>query len=198
MDNFKNTLNSYLINEVRIEDTPIPSFEDVEEENRSFVEYITENGEREPDELVEINGVEYQVYISKFSNSSDYHFVSPDMEGIGYDLMVGIEFINGNPSIDMVSKNPNTKIPSIVSDIYLYYFVDEYGVLYSGDTQTRMAIRLWGKLFDVVFKTNRYDFGIVDLEKSEDITHIPDKETLSEYYGYDPDMQRYRFVIFKP
>lgn len=187
-----NKLSLYLeniLNEVYAS-KDIPCFEEPEANLAAF-ESKTEG--KDPDEIIEVNGAKVKVYIYGFGEEFDYFFVHEDTK-VGYDLEVTILIEKKESKVQIVCKNPKSKIRSFGKHIYVDYFVEKFGEIYSDDQQSSMGFRMWKRIFRYIEDLPQYKFFIND-ELGGVETELTDISEMDDYYVDDYDGTR--FVVRK-
>ena len=150
------------------------------------------------DELILIDQIKlsktYQVYVSDFSNSDkDYYFVDETKQG--YALLVNIEERKYGNHVGMVCKNPTSE-RGIAAQIYVEYFANKMGELWSDETQTALGFKLWQNIFDYVQRTSGFKFVVYDTQQKKEF-EVNDSSELNQYYGKEDENFFQHFVIKK-
>lgn len=174
----------------------IACFQTPEKEEQAF-EIVTGRGQKPPEETISIRGQKFKIYTSSFGEEIDYYFVGEKRIEGGYDLLVTIqEGEGGEDNVQMVCKNPNSSVRGLAKKIYLDYFVEKFGSLYSDETQSPQGFALWQSIFkEVQNKPNMIMFA-VDSRGPKKIP-ITKMEELGSYYGESPEMYYFRFMVEK-
>ena len=168
----------------------LPCFEEPEDNIEAF-RLKTEG--KDPDEIIYINGSKVEVYTYGFGEETDYFFVHEDTDN-EYDLEVTILTEEKESKVQIVCKNPKSKIRSFGKYIYVDYFVEKFGELYSDDQQSPQGFSMWKRIFEYVKDLPQYKFFVYDGTEGVDIP-INDVSEMENYYTdfYDDT----RFVVRK-